>query len=79
MEAQNASTDATLTEYLPAGQNADPSITGAAKIENIKVGNSWQTDEGESLHEVTRYGVECSCGETFDTWGEATKHVDESH
>jgi len=72
-------TDATLTEYLPAADNTDPSIDGAATIDYINVNGMWQTDDGESVDEVTRYGVKCSCGETFDTWQAATRHAEEQH
>ena len=72
-------TDATLTEYLPAAQHADPSIDGAAKIDCIKVGTTWQADDGESVDELDEYRVECGCGETFGNWGAATAHAEEQH
>jgi len=81
MAQNNAATDATLTEHLPAAENQDDSIDGAAKItyyHNDATG-LWQTDDGEPVDEITRYGVACSCGETFDSWGAATQHAEEDH
>jgi uncharacterized protein (DUF2147 family) len=81
--AQNttATTDATLTEHLPAADNQDDSIESAAKITHIynSAEGMWQTDSGESVNEIASYGVECSCGETFDTWQKATKHAENQH
>jgi len=79
--AQNTdATDATLTENLPAADNQDDSIEGAAEITYARDGNGvWRTDSGESVSEITRYGVECSCGETFDTWQKATNHAENQH
>ena len=69
MEQNNATMDATLTEYLSAVDNTDDSIDGAAKITHIQNGTGvWQTDDGE-----------CSCVEEFGSWGKATHHVDEEH
>lgn len=79
MKQTTDTTDATLTEHLPAADNVYDEPEGAAKIDHIKVGHSWQTDDGESVDEVTRYGVECSCGETFDTWQAATEHAESQH
>ena len=79
MAQNNDATDATLTEYLPAAQNGDDSIDGPARISYIKVGFSWQTDDGEKLEADPEYRVECSCGEEFGNWGAATKHADEEH
>jgi len=80
MEQQTASTDATLTEYLPAADNARDTIDGAAKVTLVQDGRwIWVDDSGESLDEVTEYSVECSCGETFGNWGSATRHAEESH
>jgi hypothetical protein len=79
VEAQQP-TDATLTEYLPATDNARDMIDGAAKITLVQDGRGiWVDDDGESLDNVAEYGVECSCGETFDTWGAATRHAEEQH
>ncbi len=72
-------TEATLTEYLPAADNTDPSIGGAAKITYINVDHSWQTDEGEEIEEPDDYRVECSCGEEFGSWGAATNHAENEH
>jgi len=80
MTEATETTDATLTEHLPAADNYDDSIDGAAKITHAVDGRGvWSPDDGESVEEVTRYGVRCSCGEGFDSWGEATKHVEEWH
>ena len=79
MAQNNAATDATLTEYLPAASNTDDSIDGPARIRYIKVGASWQTDEGEGLEADPEYHVECSCGEEFGSWGAATDHAAEEH
>lgn len=80
MKKNTDSTDATLTEYLTATDNTDPSIDGAARLGHIKVGHSWQVDEGETLDEdPDEYRVECSCGETFGNWGAATAHAEEEH
>jgi len=77
----NATTDATLTEYLCAADNTDESFEGAAKITHIQNGMGvWQTDDGEGLDEdPDGYRVECSCGAGFNTWGKATHHVEEDH
>jgi hypothetical protein len=80
MATSNNTTDATLTEHLPASDNHDDSIDGAAEITYARDGNGvWRTDSGESIDEVTRYGVKCACGETFDTWQKATEHAEEEH
>ena len=77
----NATTDATLTEYLPAVDNTDESFEGAAKITHIQNGmGGWQTDDGEGLGEdPDGYRVECSCGAEFGSWGSATRHVEAEH
>ena len=52
MEHTNATTDATLTEYLSAVDNTDDSIDGAAKIAHTQNGmGGWQVDDGEELDE----------------------------
>jgi len=79
MATQNTSTDATLTEYLPAADNTDDSIDGAAKIAYTKVNQSWKTDSGEELDSDPEYRVECSCGEAFGNWGNATRHAEQDH
>ena len=80
MEQNNATMDATLTEYLSAVDNTDDSIDGAAKLTHIKVGISWQPDDGEELDEdPDEYYVECSCGEEIGSWGKAKHHVEEDH
>jgi len=79
MEADNASTDATLTETLPAADNTDPSIDGAARIDYVNVSGTWQTDDGEGVDSVDEYSVECSCGKRFCNWGAATRHAEEQH
>ena len=81
MEHINATTDATLTEYLCAVDNIDDSIAGAAKITHTQNGAGvWQTDDGEELDDnPDGYRVECSCGAEFGNWGKATRHVDEEH
>ena len=81
MEQNNATTDATLTEYLRAFENTDDSIEGAAKLTHIRNGTGvWQTDDGEELEEdPDEYLVKCSCGEEFGTWRKATHHVEEEH
>ena len=81
MEQNNATMEATLTEYLSAADNTDDSIEGAAKITHIQNGTGvWQTDDGEGLEDdPDEHRVECSCGEEFGSWGKATHHVDEEH
>jgi hypothetical protein len=81
MEQNNATTDATLTEYLRAVENTDDSIDGAAKITHIRNGRGvWQADDGEGLDEdPDEHRVECSCGQEFRSWGVATRHVEEEH
>jgi hypothetical protein len=73
--------DATLTEHLSAVDNTDDSIDGAAKITHTQNGTGvWQVDGGEELEEdPDEYRVECSCGESFGSWGKATRHADEEH
>ena len=79
MVADNDTTDATLTEYLTAVET-DNSIEGPAAVDCIKVGHSWQVDEGEMLdNDPDEYRAECSCGETFGSWGAATRHAEEGH
>ena len=75
----NATTDVTLTEYLSAVDNTDDSIDGAAKITHTQNGTGvWQVDGGEELEEdPDEYRVECSCGESFGSWGKATRHAEE--
>ena len=79
MEQNSATMDATLTEVLSAANNPDDSIDGAAKITYTRNGaDIWQTDDGEELDEVPdEYRVECSCGESFGSWGKATRHAEE--
>ena len=81
MEQNNATTDATLTQYLKAFENTDDSIDGAAKLTHIRNGmGGWQVDDGEELEEDPDEAfVECSCGEECESWGKATHHVEEDH
>ena len=80
MEQNNATTVAALTEHLSAVDNTDDSIDGAAKITHIKVGISWQPDDGEELEEdPDEYFVECSCGQEFSSWGKARHHAETEH
>ena len=81
MEHTNATTGATLTEYLRAVDNTDDSIDGAAKITHTQNGmDVWLTDDGKGLDEgPDEYRVECSCGEKVGNWGDATRHVEEDH
>ena len=81
MEQNNATMDATLTEYLSAVDNTDDSIDGAAKITHTQNGTGvWQVDGGEELEEdPDEYRVECSCGESFGFCGQAIHHVEEEH
>ena len=83
MEQNNATMDATLTEYLSAVDNTDDSIEGAAKITHTQNGTGvWQTDDGERLEDdPDEYCVVCSCGEEFGDWyrHKATDHVEEEH
>ena len=81
MASQTNTTDATLTEYLPAADNARDTIDGAAKITLAQDGRGlWVDDSGESLDEdPDEYKVECSCDKTFGNWGKATRHAEEEH
>jgi len=81
MEQNNATMDATLTEYLSAAANFDDSIDGAARLTHIQNGTGvWQIDDGDELGEdPDEYRVECSCGADFCTWASATQHVEEEH
>lgn len=80
--AQNtAATDATLTEYLAARDVEDPSVDGPAAITHVVDGRGlWTPDSAEDLDaDPDDYRAECSCGESFDSWGAATRHVEETH
>ena len=81
MEQNNATMDATLTEYLRAFENTDDSIDGAAKRTHIRNGmGGWRVDDGEELDEdPDEYRVECSCGEEIGSWGKAKHHVETEH
>ena len=81
MEQNNATMDATLTEHLSAVDNIDDSIDGAAKVTHVRNGaDVWQTDDGQALEEdPDEYRVECSCGESFGSFGQAIYHVEEAH
>ena len=70
---------ATLTEYLSAADNTDDSIAGAAKITHTQNDTGvWQTDDGERLEDdPDEYRVECSCGESFGSCGNAIRHAEE--
>ena len=70
---------ATLTEYLSAADNTDDSIDSAAKITHVRNGAGvWQIDDGERLEDdPDEYRVECSCGESFGSWGNAIRHAEE--
>lgn len=79
MDTDNDTTDATLTEYLRAVET-DDSIEGPAAVEYSNVGHSWQVDGAEMLDDdPDEYRAECSCGETFTSWGAAAQHVEEEH
>ena len=73
--------DVMLTEHLSAVDNIDDSIDGAAKITHVRNGaDVWQTDDGRPLEEdPDEYRVECSCGESFGSFGQAIRHVEEEH
>jgi len=81
MEQNSATMDATLTEHLSAVDNIDDSIDGAAKVTHVRNGaDVWQTDDGQELEEdPDEYRVECSCGESFGSFGQAIYHVEEEH
>ena len=81
MEQNNATMDAMLTEHLSAVDNIDDSIDGAAKVTHVRDGaDVWQTDDGQELDEdPDEYRVECSCGESFGSFGQAIHHVEEEH
>jgi len=83
MANQSNTTDALLTEYLSAVDNTDDSIDGAAKITHHQnsANGLWRADSGEELDaDPDEYHVECEeCGETFGSWGQATKHAEEEH
>ena len=81
MEQNNATMDATLTEYLRAFENTDDSIDGAAKRTHIRNGmGGWRVDDGEELDEdPDEYFVECSCGQEFSSWGKARHHAETEH
>jgi len=82
MSESMRTTDALLTEYLPAADNQRDTIDGAAKITLAQDGRGlWVDDSGERLDsDPAAYHVECEeCGETFDTWGSATRHADNQH
>jgi len=81
MEQNNATMDATLTEHLSAAENTDDSIDGAARLTHMQIGTGlWQIDDGDELGEnPDEYRVECSCGESFGSWGKATDHVEDEH
>lgn len=73
---------ATLTEYLPAADNQDPSIEGAAALTHVQNGAGvWSVDGGEPLDaDPNEYRVECEdCGEAFGSWGQAIQHADAEH
>jgi hypothetical protein len=73
-------TDATLTEYKRDVDPGEPEMGGPRAVSHIKVGTTWQVDDGEMLAEnPNEYSVECSCGETFGSWGAATRHAEEAH
>ena len=72
--------DVMLTEHLSAVDNLDDSIDGAAKITHIQIKGVWRTDDGEILEDdPDEYSVECSCGESFGSWGKAIHHAEEEH
>jgi hypothetical protein len=72
---------ATLTECLPAADNTDDSIDGAAKITHRQIGEGvWLSDDGARLDDdPDGYRVECSCGAGFGSWGKAAHHVNKEH
>lgn len=89
MAQQTEATDATLTEYHRATTNPegneDAEITFAKDGRGLWVPDRYETLEepptpptevGETAH---NYYAECSCGETFGNWGQATKHAEEEH
>jgi len=75
-------TDETLTEFLSDADNPDGSIDGPAKLTYIYNPETglWQADGGEELDgDPDEYRCECSCGKTYNNWGEATRHAKEEH
>ena len=81
MEQNNATMDATITEYLCPIDNTYESIDGAAKITHIQNGTGlWHVDDSEELDEdPDAYRAECGCGAEFGTWGRASDHVEAEH
>jgi hypothetical protein len=75
-----STTAATLTEYKRDFDPGEPEMDGPRAVSHVKVGTTWQTDEGEMLDENPEdYHVECSCGEEFSSWGQATNHAENEH
>jgi len=81
MQGSTQADDATLTEYLAASDPGHPEIDGPCKITHVVGGlGTWVADDGEQLDDdPDEYRAECSCGETFGSWGKATRHVGEQH
>jgi predicted RNA-binding protein YlxR (DUF448 family) len=76
MAEDNDATDATLTEILRTRDNPDASEP-AKRTHRKDHRGVWVEDDYEALEDDPRnYSVECSCGETFDTWQKAIDHYD---
>lgn len=79
-DTTQSTTDATLTEYKRSIDPGEPEMDGPRAVSHIKVGTTWQTDDGEMLGDgPDEYRVECSCGEGFGSWGAAANHAEEEH
>lgn len=74
-------TVATLTEYKRDFDPGEPEMDGPRAVSHIKVGTSWQTDDGKMLDEnPDEYRVECEeCGGEFGNWGAAENHAETEH
>ena len=69
----------TLTEYLAADET-DDSIDGPAAVNYRHYGGRWRVDSGTVLDsDPDEYRAECSCGETFGSWGKAIRHARDEH
>ena len=79
MARNDEATTATLTEHLAATDN--PKASEPAERTHRKDHRGvWVEDDYEALDEdPTKYGVKCSCGETFDTWQKAIGHHESEH
>ena len=89
MEQNNATMDASLTEYLSAVYNIDDPRSESMKISMAEHFGDYEHEYREDPHtaaevvheddQVIVVADQCSCGESFGFCDQAIHHVEEEH